>query len=156
MPPPTDPFPPISGEQLAVYRVDANTNVDQSPDAGLELIGEFGSGPRATESAYWIDAYSVYMGCSNAGPDDCVITVNGYDTASSTRVASQTVNQPPCPGLINCKLAKVSFNEDFRNLSGIQILAAVNRHPVTWYMDELELGWSNNSCEATTERNNHQ
>ena len=156
MPPPTDPFPPISGEQLAVYRVDDSTDVDESPDAGLELIGEFGSGPRASESAYWIDAYSVYLGCSNAGPSECVISINGYDTASSTRVASQTVSQPPCPGLTNCKLALVSFNEEFRNLSGIQIIAAVDRRPVTWYMDELELGWSNNTCEATTERNNNR
>lgn len=155
MPPPTDPFPPISGEQLAVYRA-ADVNVDGSPDAGLELYGEFGSGPRATDSAYWIDAYSVYLGCSNAGPSDCVIYINGYETAHSTRIASQTVTQPPCPGLINCKLAKVSFNENFRNLSGIQIIAAVDRRPVTWYMDDLELGWSNNTCEATTERNSHR
>ena len=155
MPPPTDPFPPISGKQLAVYHAD-DVNVDGSPDAGLELYGEFGSGPRAKESAYWIDAYSVYLGCSNAGPSDCVITINGYETAHSIRVAFQTVTQRPCPGLINCKLAKVSFNENFRNLSGIQIIAAVDRRPTTWYMDDLELGWSSNTCEATTERNNNR
>ena len=101
-----------------MYRVDSDTDVDASPDAGLELIGEFGAGPRAKDSAYWVDAISVYLGCSNTGPGDCVITLNGYSAAASTRVAFQTVNQPPCQGLVNCKLAKVSFNDNFRNLSG--------------------------------------
>jgi len=152
VPPPTDPFPPISPPQLAVYRVDNNTNVDGSPDAGAESIGEFGAGPRSSESAYWIDAYSAYLGCSNAGPRDCTITINGYDAVSSTRAVYQTVTQPPCHGLKNCTLALVEFSAGFRNLSGIQILAAVNDRPVTWYMDDLQLGWSNNTCAAATER----
>ena len=139
-----------------MYRTDENVNVNGSPDAGLELFGEFGAGPRATQSAYWIDAFSVYLGCKNPGPSDCVISLNGYVPGRSTRAAFQTVTQPPCPGLVNCKLALVEFNADFRNLSGVQIIAAVDRRPVDWYMDELELGWSNNTCEATTERNNHR
>lgn len=152
MPPPTDPFPPVSPPQLAVYRVDSNTNVDGSPDAGDESIGEFGAGPRSSESAYWIDAYSAYLGCNNAGPGDCTITINGYDAVSSTRAVYQTVTQPPCPGLKNCTLALVEFSAGFRSLSGIQILAAVDDRLVTWYMDDLQLGWSNNTCAAATER----
>ena len=152
VPPPTDPFPPISPPQLAIYRVDNNTDVDASPDAGDESIGEFGAGPRSAESAFWIDAYSAYLGCSNAGPEDCTITINGYDAVSSTRVVYQTITQSPCPGLKNCTLVLVKFAVGFRNLSGIQILAAVNDRPVTWYMDDLQLGWSNNTCAAATER----
>ena len=152
MPPPTDPFPPISPPQLAVYRVNNNTDVDSSPDAGDESIGEFGAGPRSSESAYWIDAHSAYLGCSNAGPGDCTITINGYDAASSTRTVYQTVTQAPCPGLKNCTLALVEFTPGFKNLSGIQILAAVNDRPVTWYMDDLQLRWSNDSCAAHLER----
>lgn len=152
MPPPTDPFPPISPPQLAIYRADNTTNVDGSPDAGGESIGEFGAGPRSSESAYRIDAFSAYLGCANAGPEDCIIMINGYEPTHSTRTVFQTVTQSPCPGLKNCKLAHVQFDAGFRNLSGIQILAAVNRRPVTWYMDDLQLGWSNNTCAAATER----
>lgn len=152
VPPPADPVPPISPPQLAIYRVDNNTDVDASPDAGDESIGEFGAGPRSSESAYWIDAFSAYLGCSNAGPENCIITINGYDAISSTRTVFQTVTQPPCSGLRNCKLTLIQFDAGFRNLSGIQILAAVNDRPVTWYMDDLQLGWSNNTCAAATER----
>ncbi|KAL8828754.1 MAG: hypothetical protein Q9191_002407 [Dirinaria sp. TL-2023a] len=152
VPPPTDPYLPISPPQLAIYRVDNNTDVDASPDAGDESIGEFGAGPRSSESAYWIDAFSAHLGCLNAGPENCIITINGYDAISSTRTVFQTVTQPPCPGLRNCKFTQVQFDAGFRNLSGIQILAAVNDRPVTWYMDDLQLGWSNNTCAAATER----
>ena len=142
----------MSPPQLAVYRVDNNTDVDADPDSGDESIGEFGAGPRSSDSAYWIDAFSAYLGCSNAGPGDCTISINGYDAVSSTRIVNQTVTQPPCPGLKNCTLAMVEFLPGFKNLSGIQILAAVNDRLVTWYMDDLQLGWSNNTCAAATER----
>ena len=64
VPPPSDPFPTISPPQLAVYRADGS-GATNSPDAGLELPGEIGSGPRVSDSAYWIDAYSAYLGCTN-------------------------------------------------------------------------------------------
>ncbi len=152
VPPPSDPFPPVSPPQLAVYRANQRINVDGSPDAGLESVGEFGAGPRASDSAYWIDAFSVWLGCENAGPSDCIVTINGYVNGSSTRAVSQTVTQAPCPGLVDCKLALVEFTDDFRNLSGIQILAAVERKLTVYYIDDLSLGWSNNTCEAQKQR----
>ena len=115
-------------------------------------MGEFGAGPRASDSAYWIDAFSLWLGCENVGPSDCVITINGYDSAHSTSVASKTVTQPPCPGLVNCQLALIEFNRDFRNLAGIQILAAVDRKLTAYYIDDVRLGWSNNTCAAQAKR----
>lgn len=152
VPPPSDPFPPVSPPQLAVYRANQGLNVDGSPDAGLESVGEFGAGPRASDSAYWIDAFSLWLGCENAGPSDCIITINGYDSAHSTRAVSKTVIQPPCPGLLNCKLALVELTDDFRNLAGIQILAAVDRKLTAYYIDDVSLGWSNNTCAAQDKR----
>jgi len=152
VPPPSDPFPPISPPQLAVYRNYNRTELTVSPDAGLQLPGEIGAGPRASESAYWIDAYSAYLGCDNVGHADCTITVNGYIHTSPNPHVSQTVTQPACPGLVNCNLGFVEFPGDFRSLSGVQFLATVGGKPVNWYMDDLTLGWSNNTCAAQLER----
>ena len=123
----------------------------QSIDAGLELHGEIGAGPRVNESAYWIDAYSTWIGCANVGPSDCRIDFIGYDRFNA-EIATQTLLQPPCPGLVNCKLVQVTFTSQFRDLAGLQILAYVNKTPVTFYMDDLSLGWSNNTCLAQLER----
>ncbi|MCJ1466801.1 hypothetical protein MMC07_005421 [Pseudocyphellaria aurata] len=156
VPPPSDPFPPHSPPQLAVYRANQGINVDGSPDAGLESAGEFGAGPRSADSTYWIDAFSLWIGCENVGPSDCVITINGYDSARSTRAVSQTITQPPCPGLVNCKLTFVEFKDDFRNLAGIQILTAVDRKFMPYYIDDVSLGWSNNTCAAQKRRSSAQ
>lgn len=155
VPPPSDPFPPISPPQLAVYRVDGS-GVTSSPDAGLELPGEIGSGPRASDSAYWIDAYSAYLGCTNPGPESCSIMVKGYQNWSIPSVITQGFMQPPCTGMENCSLALVEFADGFRNLTGLQIIATVGITPVDWYMDNLSLGWSNNTCAAQLERSSQE
>lgn len=148
VPPPSDPFPPISPPQLAVYRANQHINVNGSPDASRQSVGEFGAGPRASDSAFWIDAFSVWLGCENPGPSNCIITINGYVNGSSTRAVSQTVTQPPCPGLVGCKLEFIEFDKGFRNLTGVQFLAAIDRKLSVYYIDDVSLGWSNNSCEA--------
>ncbi|KAL8997897.1 MAG: hypothetical protein Q9188_006215 [Gyalolechia gomerana] len=150
-PPPEDPYTPISPPQLAVYNYHNDSVPTQSISAGLELHGEIGAGPRVNESAYWIDAYSTWIGCANAGPGECRIDFIGYDRFN-TPIATQTLLQPPCPGLVECKLAHVAFTDHFRDLAGLQILAFVNQTPVTFYMDDLGLGWSNNTCAAQLER----
>ena len=151
VPPPTDPFPPISGRQLAVYR-ESGLNIAGPADADFELTGEIGAGPRASNNAYWIDAYSAYLGCTNPGPESCTITINGYVDGATVSHMTQTVNQPPCPGLKNCSLALVAFEDGFRGLTGFQIIATVASKPVDWYMDDFSLGWSNNTCTAQLER----
>lgn len=155
VPPPTDPFPPHSPPQLAVYQ-GAGLNINSSPDASLELVGEIGAGPQAADSAYWIDAYSAWLGCANSGPADCDIEVRGYAYGSSESIISQSFTQSPCPGLKNCSLALVEFAGGFSGLSGLQIIATVADEPVTWYMDDLSLGWSNNTCAAQLERSSSE
>lgn len=149
---PNDPFPPVSPSQLAQYRVDQTVKAGGPADSNRELVGEFGAGPRASDSAYWIDAFSLWLGCQNAGPSNCVITINGYDSTHSTSVVSTTVTQPPCPGLSDCTLALVQLPRNFRNLAGVQILATVDRTLTTFYVDDVSLGWSNNTCAAQAKR----
>ncbi|KAL8692032.1 MAG: hypothetical protein Q9218_002864 [Villophora microphyllina] len=151
VPPPSDPYAPISPPQLAVWNKYNDSVIQQSIDAGLELKGEIGAGPRIQDSAYWIDAYSVWIGCANSGPTQCQVDFIGFD-AFNAGIAQQTMMQPPCPGLVNCKLMHVDFFPQFRDLAGLQIRAYVNKTPVTFYMDDLSLGWSNNTCAAQTER----
>ncbi|KAM0800859.1 hypothetical protein BDR22DRAFT_237313 [Usnea florida] len=155
VPPPSDPFPPISPPQLAVYRAN-DSGATASPGAGLELTGEIGSGPRASNSAYWIDAYSAYLGCTNSGPNDCSITVKGYQNSSAFSYITQGFTQSPCPEMKNCSLALVELADGFRNLTGLQIIATVGGTPVDWYMDNLSLGWSNNTCAAQLERSSQE
>lgn len=159
VPPPKDPYLPISPPQLAVFITDptANVHADNSTvGLGEEGYGEFGAGPRYAESAYWINAYSAYVGCNNTGPADCMITINGYTYEPHFKNvvlnALQVMYQPPCPTLTNCDFLSVTLNNDFRNLVGLQIVATVGEERVAWFMDDLEVGWSNNTCAAGKQR----
>ncbi|MCJ1438142.1 hypothetical protein MMC27_007529 [Xylographa pallens] len=162
-PPPSDPYPPISPPQLGVFVTNQSANVHpvnltSPPGPGDDVDGEFGAGPNFGNPAFWINVYSAYIGCANAGPEDCELTINGYGFdaafANTVLVARQTAYQPPCVGLTNCALMKVNFSQDFQNLTGFQIIASVGTNPLmyTWYIDNLEVGWALNDCESATIR----
>lgn len=127
-----------------------------TPQPGDEYLGEFGAGPRFAESAYWIDAYGAAMGCDNKGPENCVVTFTGfvYSNSSNAEVVKTSTNVtiPPCPGLKNCILHPVTIGAGFTNLSGLRIEAKVAGKPVIWFMDNVQLAWSNNTCAAGLER----
>lgn len=129
----------------------ARGNVISDNDPGVELDGEFGAGPRASENEYWIDAYSVYLGCDHAGPGQCVIAITGYSGISGGTV-NRVVTQQACQGNDSCRLSQVMLPDSFRNLNGIQIIATVDGEQVNWYMDNFEGSWSNNSCAAASFR----
>lgn len=151
VPPPSDPFPPKSPPQLAVYRTHG-LGAQGSPNAGLELSGEVGSGPRASSSAYWFDANAVWFGCSDGSHVHCIVTINGYTNGSSTRTMSYTTALDPCFGLKGCTLTHIEFPDEFRSLSGLQFIATIAGEVVDYYMDDLHLTWSNQTCEAEGER----
>ena len=150
-PPPRDPFPPISGSRLVMFLTN-ETGPSNNPNAGGQRPGEIGAGDRASESAFWFNVYSAYLGCDNAGPHDCNMLITGYvwqaDTQDEVLVFQQAVSLPPCPGFQNCKLQPITFAKSMVNLSGIQIQASVDGEERMWYMDDLAMGWSNNTCAA--------
>ena len=83
--------------------------------------------------------------------------VKGYQNSSTLfSYITQGFTLPPCPGMKNCSLALVDFADGFRNLTGLQIIAKVGTTAVDWYMDDLSLGWSNNTCAAQLERSSQQ
>lgn len=162
-PPPTDPFQPTSPPHLAVFTANMTGQPlfpTTSPDVGTDILGEFGAGPRARDSAYWIDAHGASMGCDNRGPEDCIVTFSGFAYLKATdeevlRVAA-TARIPPCPELRDCPLHPVLLSDNFTGLSGLRIVARVGDKPVIWFMDDVQLAWSVNTCAAGLERSRHR
>ncbi|MCJ1312133.1 hypothetical protein MMC25_005807 [Agyrium rufum] len=153
-PPPKDPYQPISPPRLAVFVTDQNANVHSSntTDGDGEANGAFGVGLALDNDALYFNVYSTNIGCQNAGPSQCQIRILGYIYEpyfqNQAVDAEQVFYQDPCPSLMNCALLPVTLNDEFLNLTTLQIIATVDDQPVTWYMDNLQVGWSNNSCEA--------
>ncbi|KAI9697110.1 MAG: hypothetical protein M1820_007925 [Bogoriella megaspora] len=160
-PPPSDPFTPSSPPQLAAFIPSSATQ--SHGDIGTLFSGEIGAGDESTNSAFFFNVYSANLGCDiRQGPSvDCNVVAHGYRfdgvTGNQTAVAYQFVQLPPCANVAagGCQLSAVSFGADFRNLTGVEIRAYdTKENQLPWFMDDLKVGWTDNSCAAVEARQN--
>jgi hypothetical protein len=118
--------------------------------------GDITDGPYDGLPAFWFNAQSAWLGCDNEGPDPCVFNVTGstWDpkVGDDVETYNTQIEVPPCPNFNHCPLQHVSFPDNFNGLSGIQLQAFVKNKPVMFFMDDLALGWYDNSCEAGMQR----
>jgi hypothetical protein len=120
--------------------------------------GEISDGPYESYSAFWFNARSAYLGCDNAGPAPCELNVTGYTWDPTANDEKPTYNQlytlPACSALEDekCQLNAVQFPPSFANLTGLQMQASVGGKQVMFFLDDLALTWSNNTCAAGLER----
>jgi len=154
-PSPSEPFVPASSPHLAVFLGNASGVTARSTKPG-----EIADGPYEAMSAFWFNATSAFLGCDNAGPNDCTMVMSGYtwsqSNGSEVLSYSQNATLPPCPSLKNCQLGQVFFPTSFTGLSGLQIQAFVGNDQRMFFMDNLALGWYNETCEAGLTRLRYQ
>jgi hypothetical protein len=127
------------------------------------IPGSFGAGPRAYDNAYWFDAKTLYAFCDN-GADNmavtCDIVVTGYqwDNATQSEIVLTTEHfpQPPCPGFQDCQTNEIFLDTKFRGLSSLSLYAIVDGKEKMFFMDTVQLTWSDNSCAAGLHRASQQ
>jgi len=122
--------------------------------------GEIGDGVYESSSAFWFNATSAFLGCDDSGPEDCTLVFSAYTWSPSSNdeilTYSQNATLPPCSGYDNCQLQQVIFPASFTGLSGLQIQAFVGNQERMFFMDDLALGWYNNTCAAGLMRQRYQ
>jgi len=156
-----EPYAAISQPNIALFLPLGGSLLPNSAFAGTLLPGELGAGPRASVDAYWFNAYSGYFGCALNGITPCSLRVYGYRyhgaLGREVLVAEQEFTLPACPGYVHCRLTRVTLGAGFEGLSGIQF-KAFTQHlgiPQMFMMDNVQLGWWNNSCSAGILRIGH-
>lgn len=143
---------------MAIYEAGENDSFDTgSPYAGLLAGGSFGAGPRAYDDVFWFNAKSFYFGCNNGSNDGpCVITVTGSKYSPEVRAEypsiSKTFTIDACPDDEVCVLQQIELPEDMEGLSSLGFEVTVLDSPVTWYIDDVEMSWFNNTCFAGLKR----
>ncbi|OAP58937.1 hypothetical protein AYL99_06234 [Fonsecaea erecta] len=155
VPPPTEPFPPQSGNRLAQFIPSLNNTVDGSPDAGSIPPSSFGAGPRNYDNNYWFSASSAYVGCDNGSRNlsqicDFVATAYQWDNITQTEVvvATQHFRIPPCPDFTKCQLTEIDFNYLFYKMSTLSFYANVQGQVSQFWIDSIDMNWYNNTCAA--------
>ncbi|EME42137.1 hypothetical protein DOTSEDRAFT_101485, partial [Dothistroma septosporum NZE10] len=143
-----EPFSPVSPPNVAAF-VDP-MKAGRPPVNSAVEPGEFGTYDD-DKSAFYFDAKSAYLGCSNPGPDDCTIeaTPYTYNTTIRDEVAGQAQNFTLSPCTQNCTLEMITFPPSgFKRLSGLQFRAIADSKPRMFFIDDMQMEWSDSSCEA--------
>jgi hypothetical protein len=135
----------------------ADTNNTQAgPDAlNIGTTGEIGNGPFMDMQYLSFNASGANMGCDSTGPDcDFIFAGLRYDATikGSRIVTSIAITVPACPSLKDCQLVPVTLDNSFENLNAIRINVTVAGEPKIWWLDDLALGWYNNTCAAGLQR----
>ena len=152
-PQPREPYTPVSPPHLAVFLADGVAKrVGNSPSGNYSKPGEISDGPREAISAFWFDAYSAWFGCDNRGPEACTLVFSAYSWSPTALtevvIENSTATIPPCNKAKGCDLELVTFPAGFQSLSGLQIQAFVGKEERMFFMDDLSLHWTNNTCAA--------
>ncbi|OQN96977.1 hypothetical protein B0A48_16951 [Cryoendolithus antarcticus] len=153
---PREPYSPHSGSKLAVFLGNGTGKTlspsAMSPGSTSGEPGEISNGQYDGNTAFWFDARTAWVDCDNPGPDSCILNVTGYiwDTSINDDIGAYKTQYtiPPCPQQQNCQLVPITFPPSFRALTGLQIQAFVGEQQRMFFLDDLALGWSNNTCAA--------
>lgn len=155
VPPPTAPYLPSSKPLFTEFIPDFNVN-GTDPMAGPNTAeygysGDIGNGDHGLTGCFGFNMYGASFGCDSRGPP-CVFSFTGFrldkSTGNTTAITSQTISIPACPALANCTLTPITLNNSFKDLDSIRINVTVANEPKIWWMDDLRLGWYDNSCKT--------
>lgn len=153
VPPPIDAYLPSSGPLLLEFIPSFVRGLKGSGPNTAEVgfAGQISDGDHAITGCFVFNMYGASFGCNSTGPP-CDFTFTGlhYDIKTDvvTPVTSQTVSISSCPALSQCHLAPIVLDDTFVGLNAVQIKAAAAGAPLGWWMDDLKLGWFDNSCSA--------
>jgi hypothetical protein len=76
-------------------------------------------------------------------------------TKATDTITTQTMSTAACPGLSNCDLVPVFLDNTFANLTELRINVTVAGIEKIWWLDDLNLSWFDDSCDAGLCRQEH-
>lgn len=143
----------MSGPHLAVFLADGvPKRLGPIGPGNYSKPGEVADGPRESINAFWFDALSGWFGCDNHGPEDCRLEFTAYawnpNIKTEDEVTSFNATIPACDKTKGCGMHLIAFPHNFISLTGLQIQAFVDKDERMFFVDDLSMSWSNNSCAA--------
>lgn len=156
VPPPTDPYLPESAPFLLQFVPNFNiSGTDENGPHGpntkeLGYSADFAGADRGATGCFNFNFYGAALGCDSRGPD-CEFTFTGFHKDSATGkdvpFTSQDIAVPACPPLADCVLTPVTLDDTFSDLTKVRMNVTVASRPKIWWMDDVRLGWFDNSCD---------
>ncbi|KKY26410.1 hypothetical protein UCDDS831_g01485 [Diplodia seriata] len=167
-----DAISPASPPYLVMYLPNRTTTAPEQPENGSTRNGSISAdGNRISDSAFHFNAYGGSFSCNKGpipvdnGPDplNCTLEVTGFRWNAIDQVeglhAISTFDMVPCSETTvdeegKCQLTKIDFfseGGDFTDLSSIRMRSyywSDTAEDRVFFMDDLQLGWTNNNYTA--------
>lgn len=145
------------------FQTQSDVNVtrnDNFPAQGeYGATGEIGNGEYLRFGCYSFDAVAASVGCDSLGPD-CEWQFTGvtYNAATGDydEPYTQFATTPGCPAGENCALTDFVFLQNFKNIQSLRVNVTAEGVPKIWWMDDLQMKWSDDSCKAGNCRASHR
>ncbi|KAL1886134.1 hypothetical protein Plec18167_000063 [Paecilomyces lecythidis] len=137
-------YSPASPPYLAVHQ--------QSPSLGTYGDAAFSVGPRLADDRFWFNASSLFFGCRGPELAYCEVTVSAFKYSPQATAEYKAYEHhyfiPACSKTSDCPLPRLDLNSKFKGLTGMAFSATVANISVAWVIDDIQLGWYNNTCAA--------
>jgi hypothetical protein len=138
-------------EFMPNFNLTKSTPLSGPNSAQFGWSGDIGNADHGALGCFSFNVYGASFGCDSTGPD-CVFAFTGYKysnaTGLPTSIASETASISACPALKDCQLSPINLDSTFQNLDIIRINVTVAGQPKMWWMDNLRMGWTDNSCSS--------
>jgi len=156
VPLPVVPYVAETLPELLEFWYDSDT-IHHAPLNGTIFAYDLSQG---NHGCYQFNVYGASMGCNSTNGFDCKFTFTGAYTGPAgptSVVATQSITVPACKTLSqdNCHLVPITLDPTFTGLTTLTVGVTVDGVPASWWMDDLALGWTNNTCDAATCRFQH-
>lgn len=152
--PPSDAYIPSSGNHLIEFL--PPVLVPSVPFDGASDTAEISIGPNEVYPCFRFNFYGANLGCAAEGVEQwCEFEFSAYTynstTASEASMSwSETRRVPACPNFPHgpCPLVPVQL-DGYNDATSILITARVGLELRAWWGDDFQIGWTDNSCEAS-------
>lgn len=150
---------PSSGNQLIEFLPPAL--VPGVPFDGAGDTAEISVGPNEISPCFRFNFYGANLGCAAEGVEQwCEFEFSAYTYNASvgSEVSlswSETKRVPACPQFPQgpCPLTPVQL-DGYENVTSILVTVRVGLELRAWWGDDFQIGWTDNSCEASACRTN--
>lgn len=113
----------------------------------------FGVGSLTENPCFRFDFQGISVGCGGEGLV-CTVAVTGvqWNGTSNVDAGTKMWRIPTCRQVEGCSLSEQIIDSDegvgFTNLTAVKITADVNGKPASFAADDVQIGWTDTSCEA--------
>ncbi len=146
---------PSSGSQLVEF---VPSGAMGQPPVGSQDTAQIGLASQKSIPSFRFNLWGVNVGVdSQPGEQYCEFIVSGYRFDATlgfeVRAMSQTKWIPTCGGTHACRLVQQDLS-GFENLTSFLVSVKCSGQPRSFWMDDLRVGWTDNSCQAALTRQN--